>query len=529
MSKRSLLWSAAVALGLIFGTAAGAQERLLRHDEAAPGRLDPSKVSDYAASVLAYNLYDTLIESKPGGGVVPHLAESWTASDDRKSYTFKLRPGVKFHSGNVMTADDVVFSLERMLALASGHSRLFNGIVATADDENTVTFKLPAVNSTFLPALVRLPIVDKATVMAHKLDGKHGEFGDYGEDFLSREDAGTGAYRMVTHNPQAETTMKLFPGYFGDVAEKAPTDVLLRYGVQAPTVRTLMANNEWEATSQWLPSEIKRSLVESGKVLVGEGGAGYFIMPLNTRRAPTDDVHVRRAISMALDYDTMRKLMEVVPGQEVARPMNGVIPSGMLGYDASIPPHTLNIEAAKAELAKSKYGNDIPALEVIWVAEVAVEEKFALLVQQNLQQIGLKVSVVKMPWALLVDRAGKAETTPNMTQVFVWAAYPDPDSLIGRNHSSNIGSTIKMDWSDDQQLDALLEKARTVGSADERDAVYKEIQLRMMDEVPDIWAFESYTTFVKQDYVSAPPLDHADQAVAVQGGNWQFRKWSINK
>ena len=529
MSRRSILWSTALALGLIFGSAAGAQERLLRHDEAAPGRLDPSKVSDYAASVLAYNIYDTLIESKPGGGVVPHLAESWTVSDDRKSYTFKLRQGTKFHSGNVMTSEDVVFSLERMVALGSGHSRLFKGVTATAGDAGTVTFTLPAVNSTFLPALVRLPIVDKATVMAHKADGKHGEFGDYGEDFLSREDAGSGAYRVTAHNPQAETTMKLFPDYFGDVAEKAPTDVLIRYGVQAPTVRTLMANNEWEATSQWIPSEIKRSLVESGKVLIGEGGAGYFIMPLNTQRAPTDDVHVRRAISMALDYDTMRKLMEVVPGHEVARPMNGVIPSGMLGYDTSISALKQDIEAAKAELAKSKYGSDVPALEVIWVAEVAVEEKFALLVQQNLQQIGLKAEVVKMPWALLVDRAAKAETTPNMTQVFVWAAYPDPDSLIGRHHSANLGTTIKMDWSDDKQLDALLEKARTADTNEGRAAVYKDIQMRMMDQVPDIWAFENYTTFVKQDYVTAPQLDSADQAIAVQGGNWQFRKWSINK
>jgi peptide/nickel transport system substrate-binding protein len=294
-------------------------------------------------------------------------------------------------------------------------------------------------------------------------------------------------------------------------------------------VRTLMANNEWEVTSQWLPSEIKKSLVDSGKVLIGEGGAGFLILPLNTQRAPTDDIHVRRAIAKAIDLNIMRKLMEIVPGQEIARPMNGVIPSGMLGYDATIASHKQNLEDAKAELAKSKYGRNVPPLEVIWVAEVPVEERFAMLVQQNLQQIGLKVNVVKMPWALVVDRAAKPETTPNMTQVFVWAAYPDPDSLIGRNHSANLGSTIKMDWSNDKELDALIEKARTMSTNEERAAVYRDIQLRMMDQVPDIWAFESFTTFIKQDYVTAPALESADKAVAVQGGNWQFRKWSVNK
>lgn len=529
MLKKSILMSAAIALGMAMGSPSGAQERLLRHDESAPGRLDPSKVSDYAASVLAYNLYDTLIESKPGGGVVPHLADSWTVSDDGLKYTFELRAGVKFHSGNTMTAEDVVFSLERMVALASGHSRLFTGVTAVADDENTVTFTLPAANSTFLAALVRLPVVDKATVLANKAEGKFGENGDYGEEYLTGVAAGTGAYQLVAHNPQAETTMKLFPDYFGDVAENAPTDVLIRYSVQAPTIRTLMANGEWEATSQWIPNEIKKSLVDSGKVLIGEGGAGFFIMPLNTQRAPTDDVNVRRAIAKALDYDTLRKLMEVVPGTELARPLHGIIPSGMLGYDASIPPHQQNIEEAKAELAKSKYGSDVPPLEVIWVAEVPVEEKIALLVQQNLQQIGLKVNVVKMPWALVVDRAAKAETTPNVTQVFVWAAFPDPDSLIGRNHSANLGSTIKMDWSDDKALDASLEEARRVSDEAERSAIYRDVQVRLMEEVPSIWAFETYTTFVKQPYVTAPALESADKAVAVQGGNWQFRKWSIDK
>lgn len=529
MFRRSKLFYAAVALGLAIAAPAGAQERLLRHDEAAPGRLDPSKVTDYSASVLAYNLYDTLIESKPGGGVVPHLAETWTMSDDGLKYTFKLRQGVKFHGGNTMTADDVVFSLERMSALASGHSRLFKGITAAAEDGNTVTFTLPAPNSTFLAALVRLPIVDKATVLANKADGKFGENGDYGEDFLTRAAAGTGAYQLVAHNPQAETTMKRFPDYFGDVAENAPTDLLIRYGVQAPTVRTLMANGEWEITSQWIPNEIKKSLVDGGMELVGEGGAGFFIMPLNTQRAPTDDVHVRQAIAKALDYATLRKLMEVVPGQEAARPLHGIIPSGLLGYDPSIPPHQQDIEAAKAELAKSKYGANVPPLEVIWVAEVPVEEKFALLVQQNLRQIGLEVNVVKVPWALLVDRAAKPETTPNLTQVFTWAAYPDPDALLGRNHSANLGTTIKMDWSDDKQLDASLDSARRVSGEAERAAIYRELQVRLMEEVPGIWAFENSTTFVKQPYVTAPALESADQAVAVQGGNLQFRKWSINK
>lgn len=531
MSQTRLLTSAALAVGLALGIAAPglAEQRLLRHDEAAPGRLDPAKVSDYSASVLAYNIYDTLVEPKPAGGVVPSLAESWSVSEDGTKYTFKLVEGVKFHSGNTLSAEDVVFSLERMVALASGHSRLLAGITATADDALTVTFTLPAPNAAFLSSMVRMPIVDKATVLANIQPGNHGEFGDYGEDFLSREGAGTGAYKVTAHNPQAETSLVLFDDYFGDVAEKAPTDVLIRYGVQAPTVRTLMSNNEWEVTSQWLPAEVKRALVEGGKELVGEAGSGFFVMPLNTQRAPTDDVHVRRAISLALDYDIMRKLVEVVPGTPGSKELHGVIPSGLFGHDASLPVPKQDLEAAKAELAKSKYAGNIPTLEVIWVAEVPVEEKFAMLMQQNLGQIGMKVDVVKMPWALLVDRAAKPETTPNVTQVFTLAAYPDPDALLGRNHSTNMGTTIKMDWADDKVLDDFLEKGKTATDEAERLAIYKAAQEHMLNEVTNIWAFESLTTYVKQPGISAPALDDPSQSVAVQGGNWQFRKWSMGE
>lgn len=526
--KNRLLWSAAIALGLGLSPAAYAQERLLRHDEAAPGRLDPSRVSDYTSSVLAYNVYDTLIEAKPGGGVVPHLAASWDISADGATYTFRLRDDVKFHSGNPLTAEDVVFSLERMVALASGHSRLFIGVSASAPDATTVVFTLPSGNAAFLASLVRLPVVEKARVMANLVDGKHGEFKDYGEDFLSRDSAGSGAYQVVAHNPQAETTLKQVPDHFAGFAENAPTDVLLRYGVQAPTIRTLMANNEWEVSSQWLPNEIKKALAESGKEIVGEGGAGFFIMPLNTQRAPTDDIHVRRAIAKAIDYTTMRGLMDIIPGQEIARPLHGVIPSGIMGHDATLAANAQNLEEAKAELALSKYGSQIPELELIWVAEVPVEEKFAMLMQHNLQQIGIKANVVKMPWALLVDRAAKPETTPNITQIFTIAAYPDPDALLGRNHSANIGSTIKMDWADDKALDAMLESARSLVDPAARVSAYREVQQHLLDTVPAIWPFESYTTFVKQPNVVAPPLEDAAQAVAIQGGNWQFRKWSVN-
>src|SRR5205823_5946988 len=159
--------------------------------------------------------------------------------------------------------------------------------------------------STFLAALVRLPVIQKSVVMQNiKSGGPYGERGDFAETYLAQNDAGSGAYRVTEHNPQEGTVLNKFADYFGGFAKNAPDVVRIRYGVEAATIRTLMSRKEFEITSQWIPVEIKRALAGMlGMSIVGEGGAGYFILPMNTRLAPTDDLNVRRAIAKAIDYD----------------------------------------------------------------------------------------------------------------------------------------------------------------------------------------------------------------------------------
>jgi len=438
--------AAALALAGAAATA-DAQQRVMRLDQAAPGRLDPSKVVDYASSVLAFNAYDTLVDGHPTKGVQPSLAESWTISPDGKTYTFKLRSGVKFHGGGELTAEDVAFSLERTVALNSGYARYFKGIGGAAPDASTVVFTLPAPNAAFVATLVRLPVIQKSAVLKNVKPGNYGDKGDWGEAFLTANDAGSGAYRVVEHNPQELTVLQKFDGYFGKFADKAPDVVRIRYGVEPATVRTLMARKEFEITSQWIPPEIKRALVASeGMSLVAEAGSAYFIMPMNTQRPPTDDANFRRAVALGIDYDALIDLMKVTPTFAGAIPITGMLPSGVLGHDKTLPANRRDVAAAKTALAKSKYASNAPPLELIWVGEVALEEKIGLLVLQNLGEVGIKVNLTKVPWALLTQQATKPESTPNMTQRFVQAPFPDPDGLISQAHSRNMGTTLKMDW-----------------------------------------------------------------------------------
>ena len=131
--------AAALALGLASPAAA---QTVLRLDEVPVGELDPAKASDYADSILMFNAYDPLVLPRQGEpGHDPHLAESWEL--DGTALTVTLRDGVTFHSGNPLTAEDVVFSLERMQALGQGLSFLFEIVEeAEAVDERTVRFTL---------------------------------------------------------------------------------------------------------------------------------------------------------------------------------------------------------------------------------------------------------------------------------------------------------------------------------------------------------------------------------------------------
>lgn len=153
---------AATALTAITGVAMA--QTVLRLDEVPVGELDPAKASDYADSVLMFNVYDTLVipnQGKPG--YQPHLAESWETEGN--TFTFKLRQGVTFESGNPLTAEDVVFSFERTKALGQGLSYLFEKIEsAEVVDAQTVKFTLTEAYAPFVASLVRLPIIDSKLV-----------------------------------------------------------------------------------------------------------------------------------------------------------------------------------------------------------------------------------------------------------------------------------------------------------------------------------------------------------------------------
>ena len=512
----------ALAMMMVAAAPVSAQS-LLRIDDSPIGELDPHKAVDDADSYLAYNLYDTLvIPNKGSGGVQPHLATEWTVEDN--IVTFTLRDDVTFHSGNALTAADVVYSFERMTGMGRGFANLFDNVTsAEAIDDTTVRFTLEGPSAPFLPALVRLPIVDSAVAQEHATDG------DYASDWFSANEAGSGAYEIVSHNPQEESELTKNDDFFLDIPEAAPETVILRYGIAPSTMRGLMQSGEHEIASPYSPPEMIRDLAEEDNIelMTMSGGWAYHIK-LNTLKAPLDDVNCRLALTYAVDYDALRSLTQINDEFAQGSPSNGPIPTGMLGHDDA-PMYARDMDRAREYLDACEYDPaTAPPIEISWNSDVPIQERFSLLLQANFAELGFQSELMRGSWAQLTGMMSNPETTPHMFQIWAAPLTPDPDSLLYPTyHTSQPRTFLSMEGFNTPELDAMLDESRVLLDEEEREAKFQEIGAYLRDNAPTIYAFEYQAVLSASDRVTAPTLTDDDERYGLNTFNYSFREIEI--
>jgi peptide/nickel transport system substrate-binding protein len=189
-----------------------------------------------------------------------------------------------------------------------------------------------------------------------------------------------------------------------------------------------------------------------------------------------------------------------------------------------------DLDAAKKYLAQCKYKPTDFTLELSWVGEVPLEERFALLMQANFAEIGIKSEIKKIPWALFSEQVSKPENTPNVSQVFVDAVTGDPDTLLyGQYHSSSAGTWLSPEYLKDAKVDELLEKGRTADSEAGRAAVYEELNKRLLELAPDIFAYDQTAVFATSKRVTAPTLSDPSKAFRLAGMNFTYRLIEMNQ
>jgi len=478
------------------------EKRALRVTFSWPTWIDPAVGSDFSSTSSLCNLYDTLVFPNTAGGVDAGVADSWETSADGLTWTFHLKKGVKFHDGSEMTAGDVAFSMNRLLEVGEGLAYVFLGTVesASAPDDYTVEFNLAQPSGLFLISLIRLYIADEQQVMDNIVTpGPHGDKGDYGKEYLLTHDAGSGPY-MVKEFPLEEyLLMEKYDDWHGTFAADAPDEVRFIATTEAATVRTLMSRQELEITDQWQTVEALNALGEVDGVDVAAFPVlTEFYYMIHTKKPPTDDVHFRRAMAYAFDYDAA-----VALEWEGTQQSRGPVPAITAGHNPDVFVFERDLDKAREELALSAYADklDEVSVDVHWITEVPAEEKWALLFQANMAEVGINVNIVGTPWMSVVEETASQEASPHIVTIYVSADFPEAGSLLKvRYHSDAAATWSQNEWLLDPALDAKIDDALLTLDAAERYAKYAELQDEIVDLCPSIFLYDQVQ---KHGYQSA--------------------------
>jgi len=495
----------------------GIAKGMLRVSSIYPRLIDPVQgVNDTASRLIINQVYDPLLFPDTQGNPLPHLAESWETSSDGLVWTFHIRPGVKFHSGNELTAEDVKFSMDRLLTIGEGNAYLFLAHVSETEaiDKYTVAFHMQKTFGPFLSTLPLFPIVDKELVIANiENTGLYGDMGDYGKEFLLKNDAGSGPYKIKEYSAGEFFLLEKNPNYWLDMDPDAPDEVKIIATTEPVAVRTMMARRELEITDKWQSSESLEALskIEGVKVASFNMSDVYFL-EMHTRKPPTDDIHFRKAMAYAFDYEAAVKLF---PGASLAK---GPTSTKLPGTDPSIFYYQRDLDKARAELQKSKYYGQLDKypVELHCASEIKDEEKVGMLFMSNMDEIGITVNVKNLPWLSMFEESGNIETSPHIFTIINPAPYPEAGSQLVRYHSNQAASAIQNEWLLDPLFDKMVEESEGIVNKADRFLKYGEIEKYIIDLCPTIFVDEPPQRRAYQaDYVDWP--NARGEAIPVAG------------
>ena len=514
---KRLLASTALLAALALPAAAQDQDTYTPDPNATPGgsititykddvaTLDPAIGYDWQNWSMIKSIFDGLMDYVPGTTELrPGLAESYEISEDGLTYTFKLRPGVTFHNGREMTAEDVKYSLDRVTdpetqspgagffgmiegfdAQMAGEAEGLSGV--TVVDPQTVQITLSRPDATFLHVMA----LNFASVVPREAVEEHGD--DFG-----RNPVGTGAFRLGEWTLGQRLVFEKNPDYW---REGVPylDQIVFEVG-QEPVVALLrLQNGEVDLVGDGIPpakfQEVMADPAQAERVVQGgQLHTGYITM--NVTQPPFDNPQVRQAVNMAIDKD---RIVQIINNRAV--PANQPLPPSMPGYTEGYEGYAYDPEGAKALLAEAGFPEGFET--ELFVMNTDPNPRIAQAIQQDLAAIGIDASIQSLAQANVIE-AGGAGTAPMIwSGGMAWIAdFPDPANF----YYPILGCAGAVDggwnWARycNKELDAMAAEADAMSDpaqAEERLQKWSDIYMQVMEDAPWVPVFNEERFTIK--------------------------------
>jgi peptide/nickel transport system substrate-binding protein len=271
---------------------AGTADSLVAAIAGEPDQLDPHKTTAYFSFEVLENVFDTLVEPDEDLNMQPALAESWETSTDELTWTFRLRPGVTFHDGTPLTAEDVVFSYRRIIDEQLANSDKFSAVRAVeAPDPGTVVIRVdrPTPNMlTNLGGFKGMAIVSRANVESGQ---------------IATHPVGTGPFSFAGQKSGDSISLVANPKYWGGAPDIS--GVTFRFIPEPSTALSALQAGEVDWSDSIPPQRVSQLASDESLHLAVTPSNDYWYLALNEAREPWNDVRVRQAIAYAIDRDAI--------------------------------------------------------------------------------------------------------------------------------------------------------------------------------------------------------------------------------
>ncbi|GKQ54251.1 ABC transporter substrate-binding protein [Bradyrhizobium sp. Ce-3] len=401
--------AAALAAAPLPSLAQGKKDSVVMGMTLEPPGLDPTNAAAAAiAEVTLYNIYETLTKINEDGSVSPLLAESWQASADLKTYTFKLRKGVKFHNGEPFDSSAVKFSYERAAAPTSTNKdkslyQAFTSVTAPDAETVVVALKYSEPNLPFLLGQASGSIVEPKSAPTD-----------------ATQPVGTGPYTLGSWAKGSSITLMKWPEYRNAAAVKLAKVTIRFISDPAAQVASLLSGD----VDAFPRVAAARSLAQFKadprfNVLIG-GSRTKTIVGINERKKPLDDVRVRRAILAAIDRRAM--IDGAVDG--FGTPIGSFYTPGSLGYVDTTGINPYDPELARKLLAEA--GVKTPLELSLKLPPPSYARQGGEILAAQLAKVGIVAKIENVEWAQWLSQVFTGPHNYDLTIV----AHVEPFDLV---------------------------------------------------------------------------------------------------